>query len=221
MYDFTPTNFLVRHCGAMQVGIRKMERLVTPCLAFIQRGLLRMCQPRTQVKKRWTTFSIMPPHNLRLNPLPEDSEWRFTVPPAALALPRNPKPGVIYGKGISFTAEKITIQMEQLSSNRILRSDDPSKFIRVSFGGLRFPDSSIRVTSEYISRLMKSGLFLNGKQYRFYHHSNSQLVSKTIFTIMCMLSHMSREKGRASSEKQTATQSSMSGFINLVISGRL
>src|SRR6266576_3699986 len=111
--------------------------------------------------------------------------------------------------------------MEQFSSNRILRSDDPSKFIRVSFGGLRFPDLSIRITSEYISRFMKNGLFLNGKQYRFYHHSNSQLVSKTIFA-MCMLCHMDfREKGRASSEKQPGTRSSMSASIGSVISGRL
>jgi len=112
VYDFAPTNFLVRHCGAMQVGIRKMERLVTPCLAFIHRELLRMCQPWIQapdkVKKRLSLMIAAdsddvlslscPPHNLRLNPLPEDREWKFTVPSAALALPRNPKPGVIYGR---------------------------------------------------------------------------------------------------------------------------
>jgi regulator of nonsense transcripts 1 len=40
---------------------------------------------------------------------------------------------------------------------------------------LRFPDSFLRVTGDYIVRLMKDGLFLNGVQYRFYHHSNSQL----------------------------------------------
>ncbi|KAK2464629.1 hypothetical protein APHAL10511_003322 [Amanita phalloides] len=123
----------------------------------------------------------MPPHILKLNPLPEDSEWRFNVPASALSPPRNPKPGVIYGRGISFTAEKITIQIDQFSSNRILRSDDPSKFVRVSFGGLRFPDSSIQVTAKYISQFMKSGLFLNGIQYRFYHHSNSQLRERSCF----------------------------------------
>lgn len=56
----------------------------------------------------------------------------------------------------------------ELNSNRILRFDDPRQFVRVSFGSLRFPDTSIRVTAE-------KGLFLNGIQYRFYHHSSSQL----------------------------------------------
>ena len=66
---------------------------------------------KVNLKKRchlWNIFSAMPPHVLRLNPLPDDSEWRFTVPPDVLALPRNPKLGVVYGKGISFTAEKVT-----------------------------------------------------------------------------------------------------------------
>ena len=35
---------------------------------------------------------------------------------------------------------------------------------------------SIQVTADYINRLMKVGFFLNGIQYCFYHHSNSQLI---------------------------------------------
>ena len=188
-----------------------------------------MCQPprcHLRLLKRYhlrllrSIFPAMPSHVLRLNPLPDDSEWRFTVPPDALALPRSPKPGVVYGKGISFTAEKITVQIEQLSSNRIIRSDDPSKFIRASFGTLRFPDSSIRVTSEYISRLMKSGLFLNGKQYRFYHHSNSQLVRMNLHDAF-VISLRLREKGLASLERRITTQSLTIAFISLVILERL
>ncbi|KAJ6607939.1 RNA-directed RNA polymerase [Mycena sp. CBHHK59/15] len=34
---------------------------------------------------------------------------------------------------------------------------------------------------KYITRLMRAGLFLNGVQYRFYHHSNSQLRSRSCF----------------------------------------
>ena len=119
----------------------------------------------------------MPPHVLRENPTLEDTEWNFVVPDRALLPPRHAKPGDIYGKSISFTAEAISFQMDKFNSNRILRSDDPRLFIRVSFGSLRFPETSIRITGEYICRFFKKGLFLNGVQYRFYHHSNSQLVS--------------------------------------------
>jgi regulator of nonsense transcripts 1 len=36
----------------------------------------------------------------------------------------------------------------------------------------------MRATTEYINRLMVAGLFINDVQYRFYHHSNSQLVGQ-------------------------------------------
>ncbi|KAF8067485.1 RNA-directed RNA polymerase [Lyophyllum atratum] len=110
----------------------------------------------------------MVPHVLRDNPSKADDNWRFTVPSGVLKL-------------ISFSSEKITLQITKFPENRVLRSDDPSKFILLSFGNLRFPESTIREGSEYIMRLFKAGLFLNGVQYRFYHHSNSQLRGRSCF----------------------------------------
>jgi len=111
---------------------------------------------------------------LKEHPPPDQEEWRYQLPYDALVSLRRDR---IIGKSIKFTAEAITLQMnERLPSNRILQTDDPSKFILALFSDLRFPDSSMRVTTDYINRLMKTGLFLNGIQYRFYHHSNSQLV---------------------------------------------
>ena len=111
------------------------------------------------------------------NPPVDQKEWRFRVSPDRLQ-PRNPPTqGRIYGKRITFTATAITLEIGELSNNRILQDDDPSMFIAVSFGSLRFPDTFLRITGEYIQRLMEAGLYLNGTQYRFYHHSNSQLVS--------------------------------------------
>ena len=112
----------------------------------------------------------MAPYVLQENPTKNDSVWVFTAPENALRTQPN------YGKLITFTSEKITLQMAKFPENRILRGDDPSKFILLSFGNLRFPDSSIREGGEYIRQLLTKGLFLNGVQYRFYHHSNSQLV---------------------------------------------
>lgn len=113
-------------------------------------------------------------------PPPDQKEWKFVVPADRLQLQRPPRGTGKYGKRIMFTAAAITLEIGELSNNRILQDDDPSKFIAASFGGLRFPDTFLRVTGEYIQRLMEAGLYLNGTQYRFYHHSNSQLVSPTL-----------------------------------------
>ncbi|KAF8056611.1 RNA-directed RNA polymerase [Lyophyllum atratum] len=120
----------------------------------------------------------MVPHVLRDNPSKADDNWRFTVPSGVLKVPSN-RPN--HGKLISFSSDKITLQITKFPENRVLRSDDPSKFILLSFGNLRFPESTIREGSEYIMRLFKAGLFLNGVQYRFYHHSNSQLRGRSCF----------------------------------------
>ncbi|KAJ7689926.1 RNA dependent RNA polymerase-domain-containing protein [Mycena rosella] len=123
----------------------------------------------------------MPPLTLREPPTKDDDSWKFTVPQDALRPPRNAKEPRLFGKSMRFTAEKITFDVQRLPSNRILQSDDRSKFILLSFGDLRFPETPIKATGDYISRLLKAGLFLNGVQYRFYHHSNSQLRSRSCF----------------------------------------
>ena len=47
----------------------------------------------------------------------------------------------------------------------------------VSVGSLRFPGTPLRVTGERITRLMEARQYLNGTQYRFYHHKDNQPVS--------------------------------------------
>jgi regulator of nonsense transcripts 1 len=116
-------------------------------------------------------------HILQPNPSKDDfGGWKFIVPPTVLNGPRRRKPGILYGKSIQFTSSAITFQMEEFKMNRILHSDDPNKFISLSFSSLRFSDSTLSDTAEYIYRNLQAGLWLNGTQYRFYHHSNSQLV---------------------------------------------
>ncbi|KAJ7446567.1 RNA-directed RNA polymerase [Mycena latifolia] len=123
----------------------------------------------------------MAPFTLRQSPTKDDDSWKFVIPQELLLPPRNAKEPLLFGKFIKFTAETITFEMQKLPSNRILQTDDRSKFILLSFGDLRFPETPIRATGDYISRLLKAGLFLNGVQYRFYHHSNSQLRSRSCF----------------------------------------
>ena len=114
----------------------------------------------------------MAPVILRNNPSTDDVSWIFTAP-----LPPIRQEGL--GRHISFKPEKISIDTIRFPRNRILQSDDLSKFVLVSFEALRFPDQPARVAREYMIRFFKEGLFLNGVQYRFHGHSNSQLVRPT------------------------------------------
>ena len=154
---------------------------------------------------------------LKENPPADQDSWKFQLPNDALVSLRRDR---IIGKSIKFTAEAITLHMDDhLTSNRILQTDDPSKFILASFGDLRFPDSSMRVTTDYINRLMKAGLFLNNIQYRFYHHSNNQLVCANYqFERLLNEVWFSSEVVAVFFVKQIRTQSSMPGYISLVIS---
>ncbi len=117
----------------------------------------------------------MAPIVLRATPSPDDESWVFNVQLPA-APPR--RPGI--GMHVSFTTESIKFDWTLYPSNRILRSDDTSKFILASFEGLRFPDKPASATREYKIRLFKAGFHLNGVEYRFYGHSNSQLVCMSL-----------------------------------------
>ncbi len=117
----------------------------------------------------------MAPIVLRHNPSPEDTSWVFSE-----VLPRIRQQG--FGYHVSFKPEQISIDTIRFPQNRILQSDDVSKFVLVSFEGLRFPEQPARVAREYMIRFFKAGLFLNGTQYRFYGHSNSQLVRSLLTT---------------------------------------
>ncbi|KAF9556779.1 RNA-directed RNA polymerase [Agrocybe pediades] len=116
------------------------------------------------------------------NPAPDDQTWRFTYDPASLQTSRSSKAGVVRGKMVSLSAEGITLRMEQFPMNRILSSDDPSKFVLLSIDrSFRFVDRPMREAVDYIVRMFQHGLWLNGVQYRFYGHSNSQLRSRSCF----------------------------------------
>lgn len=150
----------------------------------------------------------MAPYVLQESPKKDDTTWVFTVPENTL----RSRPS--YGKLITFTAEKLTIQIAKFPENRILRGDDPSKFILLSFGNLRFPDSSIREGGEYIERLCKAGLFLNGVQYRFYHHSNSQLVCLIQVGTVSLLINLPREADPAFCDRLQRIRNLMIEYIH-------
>jgi hypothetical protein len=112
---------------------------------------------------------------LRASPQPGDDAWRFTGIPVDMLAPGRAK-NPFEGKTVSFTPEAITLRRGPLTVNRVLAADDPVMFVAASFEDLRSAEFTGKVGAEYMMRLFKEGLWLNGVQYRFYGHSNSQLV---------------------------------------------
>lgn len=109
---------------------------------------------------------------------PLDDKWVFEV--ADLPRPYE-KDGNFHGLHISFLPERITLNLEQFSSNRVLQSDDPKLYVLASFGALRFKDRPPSDNINYIKRFLKAGLVLNGKRFWFYGHSNSQLRGRSCY----------------------------------------
>ncbi|KAH9477348.1 putative RNA-dependent RNA polymerase 1 [Psilocybe cubensis] len=119
---------------------------------------------------------------LRQNPQPDDETWEFTFDPKSLSVLQ--RQGISYGKLVTLRPNGIFLQMEQFPSNRVLNLDEggPSKFVLLSIDRLfRFEEQPMKVVVQYIIRLFKRGLWLNGVQYRFYGHSNSQLRGRSCF----------------------------------------
>jgi RNA dependent RNA polymerase len=116
---------------------------------------------------------------LRPNPDPLETEWIFK----RIKLPRpiTKQNGDYRGLHITFTPDKITLGLETFPSNRVLQTDDKDLYVLASFSALRFKDVSPSVNIDYIKRFLKAGLNLNGQQYWFYGHSNSQLRSRSCF----------------------------------------
>lgn len=109
-------------------------------------------------------------------PAVDDTTWEFNFSTSTLTQPRA-RPNVTFGKIISLSIEGMILRMAEFPSNRVLNADDPSKFVLLSIDRrFRFPEQPMRAAVEYLLRMFKSGIRLNGIQYRFYGHSNSQLV---------------------------------------------
>ncbi|EPE27935.1 P-loop containing nucleoside triphosphate hydrolase [Glarea lozoyensis ATCC 20868] len=126
----------------------------------------------------------------------EDRAWIFEVP--NLPSPSKTNHDNLI-KSISLvsnsTKNEITLKLQQHSPNRAIigRLD---QFISISFADfkLRVPipttdpteeqrskPATARESSDYIVRLLRSGIQLNNIHYNFYGHSNSQLKSRTCF----------------------------------------
>ncbi|KAF1828997.1 RdRP-domain-containing protein [Decorospora gaudefroyi] len=88
--------------------------------------------------------------------------------------------------------QSIQLRFANPPENRVTRGEDFSRLLLISFADFRlqWPPSSpegsprqatARETGDYITRLLVTGLVINGVAYHFFGHSNSQLKSRSCF----------------------------------------
>ncbi|KAL9579667.1 MAG: hypothetical protein Q9203_006598, partial [Teloschistes exilis] len=91
----------------------------------------------------------------------------------------------------------MTLRFDKYSPNRAIDGQTLNKYISISFEKFRlqyrtrasstdnqeyeFQPASAKESSDYVVRLLRIGICLNGISYHFFGHSNSQLKSKTCF----------------------------------------
>lgn len=140
-------------------------------------------------------------HTLQEHFQPDDQEWSFTVPnlPRASVLDSQ---GLI--KSVSVVSnnikQHIVLQFTKIPINRAIADAPLSSFISLSFSDFRLKyvnpqqaqnqnpvtngstlPTTAKESTDYVVRLLRSGLTLNEVHYNFYGHSNSQLKSRTCF----------------------------------------
>jgi RNA dependent RNA polymerase len=133
-------------------------------------------------------------HSIQL----DDREWCYQVPDLPLVSSTNSLAMVKSVAVVSNNAkQEIVLSFDRASPNRGMAADPLDRFILISFADfrLRIPQPSLggsgtmtnpatpKKSADYIVRLLKSGLYLNGVHYNFYGHSNSQLKSRSCVLI--------------------------------------
>jgi RNA dependent RNA polymerase len=125
---------------------------------------------------------------------PSDKSWEFTVP----NLPRREATNAAnLVKSISLVSspsqQHIQLRLERAPTNRVTRTEPLHLFILIYFAKFRLrlpgtPESGgtahlapARDSTDYIARLLKTGIVLNGVSYHFFGHSNSQLKARSCF----------------------------------------
>ncbi|RAQ99038.1 RNA-directed RNA polymerase like protein [Stemphylium lycopersici] len=124
---------------------------------------------------------------------PETTSWDYSVPNFPQAKETDSARLV---KCLSFTStetkQEVVLRFETAPSNRVTHQEPLQKFLLLSLSNfrLRWParlpghpsrSATGRENGDYVTRLLTTGVTLNGTHYHFYGHSNSQLKSRSCF----------------------------------------
>ncbi|RPA82103.1 RdRP-domain-containing protein [Ascobolus immersus RN42] len=131
---------------------------------------------------------------------PDDKEWSFLIP----NLPKEPQTGLSgYIKTITAistrTTQSLELRYEKAPDNRVIDKTEVHKYLLISFANFRLQlppkitgdpnappiteteQASAKDSGDYIVRILRAGVKINGIVYNFLGHSSSQLKSKTTF----------------------------------------
>ncbi|KAH1747972.1 hypothetical protein KXV52_004173 [Aspergillus fumigatus] len=86
---------------------------------------------------------------------------------------------------------KLELKFSKIDSNRAIASQPLEHLVHFSFAGFRlgqwkddkWQSCTARETADYLARLLKEGIILNGVLYSFYGHSSSQLRSRACYLL--------------------------------------
>ncbi|KAL1793219.1 hypothetical protein ACET3X_008201 [Alternaria dauci] len=124
---------------------------------------------------------------------PEATSWNYLIPDLPQAECTNAA-GLV--KCLSLVSsdkkQELVLRFEGAPSNRVTRKEPLDKLLLISLADfrLRWPAKSSddmprvatgRENGDYITRLLTTGVVLNGIHYHFFGHSNSQLKSRSCF----------------------------------------
>ncbi|KAF1948166.1 RdRP-domain-containing protein [Byssothecium circinans] len=124
---------------------------------------------------------------------PDITSWNYSVANLPQAKQTNAAGLVKCLSLISSNAkQEIVLRFESAPSNRVTRKEPLDKLLLISLADFRLrwpaksPDDPPRLATgkengDYITRLLTTGVGLNGIQYHFFGHSNSQLKSRSCF----------------------------------------
>lgn len=122
-----------------------------------------------------------------------DSEWSYelpSLPPSSQTKPLSLVKSVTLAT--KETRHQIDIRLQTVDPSRAISSYELDRFVLISFASFRSlhnqsaavvgtQPSIPRECTEYIVKLLRAGVRINGVLYNFYGHSNSQLKSRTCF----------------------------------------
>jgi hypothetical protein len=128
----------------------------------------------------------------------EDELWSYRVPNLPNSATTNSQQLI---KSITFVAnntnQRAVLKLQPITLNRAISADPLDRFTLVSFvdfrpripqpsttdgnAGSETRPATVRESADYIVKLLRAGIILNGIHYNFYGHSNSQLKSRSCF----------------------------------------
>lgn len=139
-------------------------------------------------RQRQSTFSCILQSEFRQ----EDSKWSYNV--NNLPDPKTTNLGR-WIKSISLVSspdiQKLELKYIKVEQNRATSSQLPEHLIHFSFPDFhlgqivegQWQKCTNRETADYVAKLLKHGIILNGLLYSFYGHSNSQLKSRSCYLL--------------------------------------